>query len=450
MLINFTEIHGVDTENHGEKPNLKKIMSNSMVFFYFIIAILLFNYLLERFLEYLNSTCWSDQLPKELEDIYDAEKYRKSQEYEKHKQKFGLLVDTVTLLVMIFLLLTGGFSRLDQMIRLHTENPILMAFLFFGILGLASGILSLPFDIYHVFILEEKFGFNRTTVNTFILDKLKGLLLAAIIGGGLLALIIFIYESTGNYFWIMTWVVISFLMIFISMFYSNLIVPLFNKQKPLEPGPLRDAIEQFSAKAGFNLKNIYVIDGSKRSKKANAYFTGLGAKKRIVLYDTLINDHTIEELVGVLAHEIGHYKKKHTIQSIILSLIQTGLMLFILSLFIRKDSPLAQSLCQSLSGFSGVEVKQSFHLGILAFGILYSPLSLVLGLFMNILSRKNEYAADRYAGENYQPEALMDALKKLSVNNLSNLQPHPAFVFFYYSHPPLLQRLAALTKIKKT
>ena len=333
---------------------------------------------------------------------------------------------------MIFLLLTGGFSRLDQMIRLHTENPILMAFLFFGILGLASGILSLPFDIYHVFILEEKFGFNRTTVNTFILDKLKGLLLAAIIGGGLLALIIFIYESTGNYFWIMTWVVISFLMIFISMFYSNLIVPLFNKQKPLEPGPLRDAIEQFSAKAGFNLKNIYVIDGSKRSKKANAYFTGLGAKKRIVLYDTLIYDHTIEELVGVLAHEIGHYKKKHTIQSIILSLIQTGLMLFILSLFIRKDSPLAQSLCQSLSGFSGVEVKQSFHLGILAFGILYSPLSLVLGLFMNILSRKNEYAADRYAGENYQPEALMDALKKLSVNNLSNLQPHPAFVFFYY------------------
>ncbi len=424
-------------------------MSIATIFFYFILVILFFDYFLERFLEYLNSTYWNDRLPKELEHIYNQEKYAKSQAYEKHKQKFGFVVDTITLIAMIFILMIGGFSRLDHLIRLYSENPILMAFLFFGIIGLMSTILSLPFDIYHIFVLEEKFGFNRTTKKTFVLDRLKGLLLTVIIGGGLLALIIFIYESTGNYFWMLTWGVISFFMIFLSMFYSNLIVPLFNKQKPLEPGPLRDAIEKFSAKAGFNLKNIYVIDGSKRSKKANAYFSGLGAKKRIVLFDTLINDHTTEELVGVLAHEIGHYKKKHTIQSIVLSMIQTGLMLFILSFFIRKDSSFAQSLCQSLSGFYGLEVKQSFHLGILAFGILYSPLSLVLGLFMNMLSRKNEYAADRYAGENFQPEPLIEALKKLSVNNLSNLRPHPAFVFFYYSHPPLLQRLAALQKMKR-
>ena len=232
------------------------------------------------------------------------------------------------------------------------------------------------------------------------------------------------------------------------MFYSNLIVPLFNKQKPLVEGPLRDAIEQFALKVGFKLKNIYIIDGSKRSKKANAYFTGLGMKKRIVLYDTLIQDHTTDELVAVLAHEIGHYKKKHTLLGILLSILQSGIMLFILSLFIRKDSIMAQSLCQALSGFSGLEIKQSFHLGILAFGLLYSPLSFFLGLILNQISRKHEYAADRFAGIQYDPVALMDALKKLSVNNLSNLRPHPTYVFFYYSHPTLLQRLHALEKMK--
>jgi STE24 endopeptidase len=307
----------------------------------------------------------------------------------------------------------------------------------------------LPFDYYHVFVLEEKFGFNRTTVRTFILDRLKGLLLSLIIGAGLLSLIILIYESTGNYFWVIVWAVITFFMIFMSMFYSNLIVPLFNKQKPLDKGLLRDAIEQFAGKVGFKLKNIYIIDGSKRSKKANAYFTGLGMKKRIVLYDTLIQDHTIEELVAVLAHEIGHYKKKHSLMGIFLSTFQTGVMLFILSLFIRKDSTVAQALCQALSGLSGLEIKQSFHVGILAFGLLYSPLSFILGLIMNQISRKHEYAADRFAGINYNTVALMDALKKLSVNNLSNLRPHPAYVFFYYSHPTLLQRLHSLQKIEK-
>jgi STE24 endopeptidase len=323
-----------------------------------------------------------------------------------------------------------------------------MAILFFGILGLISNLLSLPFDAYLTFVIEEKFGFNQTTVTTFILDRLKGLLLSVIIGGGLLALIVFIYTSTGNYFWLIAWGIIGFFLVFMTMFYSNLIVPLFNKQKPLDNGPLREAIETFALKVGFKLNNIYVIDGSKRSKKANAYFTGLGMKKRIVLYDTLINDHTTEELVAVLAHEIGHYKKKHTTSGMILSLLQTGLMLFILSLFIRKDSAVALALCQALSGFSGIAAVQSFHLGIMAFGLLYSPLSMMIGLVMNMISRSNEYAADHYAGSNFSAAALSDALKKLSVNNLSNLRPHPAYVFFYYSHPTLLQRLAALGKIK--
>lgn len=421
----------------------------SSTFLYIILAILVFEYILERILAYLNSTYWSDHLPKELIGIYDEEKYRKSMAYEKQKQKFGLVVNTLTFLAMLVVLTLGGFGWLDHFIRNYTENPFLMALLFFGILGLVSSILSIPFELYHVFVLEEKFGFNRTTPKTFILDKIKGLIIGAIIGGGLLLLIIYIYLSTGNYFWIIAWVVIACFMIFMTMFYSNLIVPLFNKQKPLEPGTLRDAIEAFAIKVGFKLKNIYVIDGSKRSKRANAYFTGLGMKKRIVLYDTLINDHTTEELVAVLAHEIGHYKKKHTTLSIILSLLQTGLMLFILSLFIRRDSRLSQMLCQSLSGFAGVGIKQSFHMGILAFGLLYSPLSLILGILLNMLSRANEYQADRYAGLKYNPESLQNALKKLSVNNLSNLRPHPVYVFFYYSHPSLLQRLSALETLKK-
>jgi len=420
----------------------------TQMFLYIILLILVSDYFLERYLSYLNSTYWNDKLPEELQGLYDEEKYAKSQQYEKQKQRFSFVVGTLTFILMLLMLIFGGFAMMDAWARELTSNPVLLALLYFGVLGFASMILSLPFDIYHTFILEEKFGFNKTTPKTFILDKIKGLLLGAIIGGGLLALIVFIYQSTGNAFWMILWAVIAFFMIFMTMFYSNLIVPLFNKQKPLDAGPLRDAIEKFAIKVGFKLKNIYVIDGSKRSKKANAYFTGLGMKKRIVLYDTLLADHTTEELVAILAHEIGHYKKKHITVGIILSLLQTGLMFFILSLFIRQNSPVSQALCQALSGFSGLEVRQSFHLGIMAFGMLYSPLSLILGLLFNMLSRKNEYAADRYAGTNYNPAFLQEALKKLSVNNLSNLRPHPAYVFFYYSHPTLLQRLKGLEKIK--
>ena len=419
-----------------------------MTFFYLILAILIVDFLLERVLEYLNTTRWSDALPDELKGIYDEERYRKSQRYLKEKQHFSWVIDSVTFVAMVAILCLGGFVWLDDLLRRITENPILLALLFFGIIGFISSLVMTPFELYGTFVIEEKFGFNTTTMKTFTLDKLKGWLLGVLIGGGILALIIWIYTTTGNYFWLIVWGVITLFMIFMSMFYSNLIVPLFNKQKPLDSGDLRDAIESFSNKVGFRLKNIYVIDGSKRSTKANAYFTGLGGKKRIVLYDTLIRDHTTEELVGVLAHEIGHYKKKHTLQGIILSILQTGLMLFILSLFIRKDSALSALLCQALSGFSGLQAIPGFHLGILAFGLLYSPLSFILGILESMLSRTNEYAADRFAGINYNPVSLQNALKKLSVNQLSNLRPHPLYVFFHYSHPPLLSRLRALAEIK--
>ena len=319
-------------------------------FFYIIVSIIVADFILERVLDYLNSTWWSDVLPKELEGIYDEEKYKKSQRYLQARQKFSLLVSSLTLVATLVVLFIGGFAWLDQLLREITVNPYYLALLFFGIIALASSILTIPFELYSIFVIEERFGFNTMTPKLYIFDKLKGWAVSALIGGGLLSLVIFIYNSTGNYFWVLVWAVISAFMIFMTMFYSNLIVPLFNKQKPLEPGPLRDAIQEFADRVGFRLKNIYVIDGSKRSKKANAYFTGLGPKKRIVLYDTLINDHTNEELVAVLAHEIGHYKKKHTTQGIILSLLQTGLMLFIFSFFIRKEARYQQHCARPWAG----------------------------------------------------------------------------------------------------
>jgi len=409
------------------------------IIFYIIIFILIGDYILERWLDYLNSTRWSNELPKEVEEIYDAEKYRKQQEYQKVNTRFGIFTDTLTLVVMLAMIVLGGFAWLDDYLRQYVTHPIVLALFFFGILGLVADILSTPLSVYHTFVIEQKFGFNQTSVKTFIFDKLKGWLLGAIIGGGLLAIIVWIYQSTGNWFWLVAWIVISVFSIFMTMFYSTLIVPLFNKQTPLEAGELRSAIEDFAVKTGFRLDNIFVIDGSKRSKKSNAYFSGLGSKKRIVLYDTLIKQHTTDELVAVLAHEIGHYKLKHTRTGVILSILQTGLTLYILSWFI--GNPL---LSQALGAEQG-----SFHMGILAFGILYTPLSLILELGMNIISRKHEFQADSFAGTKYNARSLQSALKKLSVDNLSNLRPHPAYVFFYYSHPPLLERLKNLESIKK-
>jgi STE24 endopeptidase len=313
-----------------------------------------------------------------------------------------------------------------------------MALLFFGVIGIASDILSTPFSIYDTFVIEEKFGFNRTTVKTFVTDKIKGWLLAALLGGGLLAIFVWFYDFAGSLFWLYAWLFLTGFSVFMAMFYSTLIVPIFNKQTPLEEGELRDAIEAFARKAGFKLDNIYVIDGSKRSSKANAYFSGLGPKKRIVLFDTLIKDHTTEELVAILAHEIGHYKKKHIVKGMVVSGIHSVVMLYLLGFFINRPE---------LSMALGVE-QSSFHIGIIAFGLLYSPISTILGIAGNAMSRKHEYQADSFAARNYKPEPLQDALKKLSVNNLSNLRPHPLHVFINYSHPTLLQRLEHLEKFK--
>jgi len=405
--------------------------------FIIILGIIIFNYLFGLLMDYLDSTRWSNELPAELAGIYEAEKYRKSQDYEKVKTRFSLITGAFSLVLIILMLAFGGFAWLDNFVRTYTANPILMALLFFAILGLASDLLTTPFSAYHTFVIEQKFGFNTTTVKTFILDKFKSWFLAAFLGGGIISFIVWVYEATGSWFWFIVWMAITVFMVFMTLFYSDIIVPLFNKQKPLEPGELREAIESYASRTGFKLKNIFVIDGSKRSQKANAYFTGFGPKKRIVLYDTLIKDLSTEEIVAVLAHETGHYKKKHVLYSLLSSILSNGIVFYILSLVIGNPD---------MSAALGA-TETSFHIGILAFGMLYSPVSLVIGIIGNLISRRNEFAADRYAATTYNAEAIKSGLIRLSVLNLSNLRPHPFTVFISYSHPTLLQRLAAIAKL---
>ncbi len=402
--------------------------------FYIIITIIIFSFLLNEVLNFLNSKSRNKNIPNLLKGIFDKEKYLKSQEYGKDNDRLSFLNSVFMLILTLAMLFYGGFNMINEYAVSITENPILQALIYFGILFFATDILTMPFSIYQVFFIEESFGFNKTSIKTFIFDKLKGWLLTIIIGGGLLALIIWFYLQTKEMFWIYAWIAVSFFSVFMTMFYSSIIVPLFNKQTPLKEGELRNAIEEFARNAGFQLDNIFVIDGSKRSSKANAYFSGLGPKKRIVLYDTLINDLTTEEIVAVLAHEIGHYKKKHTLKNILSAIIQSGIMFYIFSVLV-DNKELSQAL--------GSE-KVYFQLGFTAFAVLYSPISLIIGLFMNSVSRKHEYEADAFAGAKGQSEGLISGLKKLTAKNLSNLTPHPWYVFFNYSHPTLYQRIKAL------
>ncbi len=402
--------------------------------YYLIIAILVIQFMFDQWMEWLNKKKWQANLPAELIGIYDAEKYRKQHNYRKANYGFGVLSDTFSFVVMLVFLMAGGFALVNGWVMNWSQNSIIQSLLFFAIIGLGSSIIGIPFSIYGTFVIEERFGFNKTTPKTFVLDLIKSTLVSALIGGPLLAVIMWIYAVAGSYFWLYSWMVSSAFMIFMTMFYTSLILPLFNKQTPLEDGELREAIEKFSQKAGFKLDNVFVMDGSKRSTKANAFFSGLGAKKRIVLYDTLVNDLQIDEIVAVLAHEVGHYKLKHTMWGTLTGVLQTGVILFVFGLVV--GSPI---LSQAL----GVE-EANFHIGILAFGLLYSPVSFITGIVMSVVSRKNEYAADGYAASFQLGDQLISALKTISVNALSNLTPHPLYVFFHYSHPPLLERIKAI------
>ncbi|TQD36301.1 M48 family metallopeptidase [Haloflavibacter putidus] len=403
--------------------------------FYILIGIILLDFIVDYILGALNAEHFKDKLPEELSDVYEDEKeYFKAQEYKKANYEFGNITGLFNLLVVLSFFLVGGFEIVDQWARTLSENPIIIGLIFFGIIMFGSDILNLPFSYYQTFIIEEEFGFNKTTHKTFLLDKLKSWLLLIVLGGGILAVVIWFYTLTGSSFWLYAWALITVFSVIMNMFYSKWIVPLFNKQTPLEEGSLRRKIERYATKAGFQLDNIFIIDGSKRSTKANAYFSGFGKEKRITLYDTLVNDLDEDEIVAVLAHEVGHYKKKHILYNLGASILTTGLTLWLLSVFI--DNPL---LSQAL----GVE-QPSFHVGLIAFGILYSPISAITGLLMNYLSRKFEYQADSFAQKTYGAAPLISGLKTLSAKSLSNLTPHKAYVFVHYSHPTLLQRIRNL------
>lgn len=401
-----------------------------------ILALVIASFVFDTVLTWLNLRSQPADIPDSVAAFYDRSKYRKSLEYHKHRTNFSFVTSTFSFLLSVLMLYFGGFGWLDSWLRPIVPNEILLALVFFGVLAIASDILTLPFQIYSTFVIEEKYGFNKTTVKTFIGDKLKGYLVGTILGGGLVSLLIYLIEVIGPDFWILFSLLAAILILLINMFYTTIFLPLFNKLTPLADGELKTAIESFSKRVGFPLDNVFVMDGSKRSNKANAFFSGIGRKKKIVLYDTLINNHSTEELVAVLAHEVGHYKKKHIIFGYVLSVIQVVFTLFILSRMVQSEN-----VSLALGG-----TRSAVHLNLLAFGILFSPISGLTGLFMSMYSRRNEYEADAYAKETFSGSALASALKKLSVDNLSDLYPHPLYVFFHYSHPPLLQRLAVIEK----
>lgn len=408
------------------------------IILYIIVAIAALSYLFDQWLDYINLKALRTDIPDEVASFYDRTKYVKSLDYHKELTRFSFITAAFSFLLSMAMLLGGGFGWLDGFLRGYMENDIFLALSFFGVLMLASDLVTLPFQFYATFVIEEKYGFNKTTLKIFVIDKIKGYLLAAIIGAPLLAVLIYLIRSIGPNFWIWFALIASAFILFMNMFYTTLILPLFNKLTPLPEGELKSAIQDFSSRVNFPLDNIFVIDGSKRSSKANAFFSGIGRKKKIVLYDTLIQKHTTGELVAVLAHEVGHFKKKHIVWGFVLSIVQVFFTLFILSLMVfNKDVSLA------LGGNA-----LSIHLNLVAFSILFAPVSGITGLFMSLYSRRNEFEADAYAQETFSGHALADALKKLSVDSLSNLYPHPWYVFFHYSHPPLLKRLAALESSK--
>ncbi|RPG60582.1 MAG: M48 family peptidase [Flavobacteriaceae bacterium TMED206] len=406
----------------------------SNIWFNIILVLIIFNFIFSSILEYINDKNWKNYVPDELKEFYPSEKYQKARDYKLETGRISFLSSSISFTLTMVLIIFGIYGTVSDIVTRSTESIFLQSVLFFSIFFLINYIINLPIKFYSIFVVEEKFGFNKTTKKLFLIDQIKSLVLSALIGGGLLFSAIQLFIVFKENFWIYLWLGLSIFLIFINTFYATLIVPIFNKLQPLSDGELRSKINEYSKTIGYSLKNIFIIDGSKRSTKANAFFSGLGPKKTIALYDTLIENHTEEELLAVLAHEVGHYKKNHVFKGLILSIAQIGLMCFLFQLCLNEGL---------ISFALGAEIP-TFHLGLIGFSLLYSPIGLITGLMMNIFSRKNEYEADKFAKDTYDGNHLSLALKKLSANNLSNLYPHPFYAFIHYSHPPLLKRLSAL------
>jgi len=402
---------------------------------FIILIALIIELILNGIADYLNLAMLKDDLPRDFEGVYDSDRYQKSQEYLKVNTRFGWITAIFDLIVILVFWFGKGFPLLDEWVRAFNYGPIFNGLFYMATLMLFKALLSLPFSLYHTFVIEERFGFNKTTWATFVIDLLKGLGLAILLGTPLLAAVLAFFEYSGPNAWWLCWMAVTVYMLGVQFIAPTWIMPLFNKFTPLETGELKSAILSYADSIKFPLENVYVMDGSRRSSKSNAFFTGFGNHRRIVLFDTLVKQHPVGELVAILAHEMGHYKKKHIIQSLILGILQMGLMLYLLSLFISYPGL-----------FEAFYMPQtSVYAGLIFFAMLYSPLAFFFGLFMQRLSRRNETEADRFSVDTTRdPDSLADALKKLSVHNLSNLLPHPFYVFLNYSHPPVLQRIKAI------
>ena len=403
---------------------------------YIFIFFILFGFVFSSILEYVNSKNWKDSVPDSLKDFYKESDYKKAKSYKLDRDRISLISSLISTTLTIIFIFSGFYGKVSDYSLYYFDNLFLQSAGFFLFFLMISTIINLPISYYSIFTIEEKYGFNKSTMSTFIKDKIKGLIISLLIGGFILYISIQLYNFFEANFWLWLWVFLSAIIIFTNMFYTTLIVPIFNKLSPLEEGSLKNKIEKYSKKIGYSLDKIFVIDGSKRSSKANAFFSGLGPKKTIALFDTLIDKHEEDELVAVLAHEVGHYKKNHIKQGLLLSILQVGIICYILQLCLNEPN-----LSLALGG-----LESSFHLSLIAFSFLFSPLSIIIGIGMNIFSRKNEYEADKYAKETYNGESLKNALKKLSSDSLTNLYPHPLYVFVHYSHPPLLKRLEALDR----
>jgi STE24 endopeptidase len=409
------------------------------IYLIIILAFLISEYLLNLIVDKLNIRSASGLLPAEFEAVFNKEDYKKSQEYLKANVRFSKIRETVFLIVLIVFILLGGFNLIDILARRFNQGEVITGLIFAGSIGLLASFLGLPFSYYKTFVIEEKFGFNKTTLKTFIFDKIKGLLLGALIGGVVFYFVVWFFLKAGSLAWLYCWFFLIGFQLFLLFIGPVLILPLFNKFTPLEPGSLRNKIQQYAASQRFALKDIFKVDASRRSSKSNAFFTGFGKNRRIALFDTLIERHTEEELVSVIAHEIGHYKKKHIFKQMFLSVLSLGLMFFVLSFFLNNPRLFEAFKTEHLSVYAGI----------VFFSFLYTPLSKMFSIISNFISRKNEFQADEFSVVTYRkPESFIAALKKLSADNLSNLTPHPAKVFIDYSHPPVLERIKFIRKLK--
>jgi len=405
----------------------------------FILSVILIGYLLDVVISILNLGSLKAELPHEFLDVFDADRYARSQEYTRTTTRFSLVQNSIMTPITILFILLGGFHWTDTVARSFNQGSIVTGLVFTGLLLLLSGVAGLPFSIYSTFVIEERFGFNKTTVKTFVLDIVKSLVLGALLGGPILAAVLWFFETGGAFAWIYCWLIVVAFILAMQFLAPVVIMPLFNKFTPLEEGPLKEAITGYARCQRFKMKGIYTMDGSKRSAKLNAFFTGFGKYRRIVFFDTLLEKLSVNEIVAVLAHEMGHYKKHHIFKMMAASSLQMGIMFFILSLFMNNERLFAAFRMEHLS----------IYASLVFFGFLYSPISMLLAIIFNIFSRRHEYQADAFAAETTaRPMELISGLKKLSVSNLTNLTPHPLHVFLNYSHPPVLERIRTLKRFR--